>query len=119
MGVNYDKSIIVPINTPHIKMLEPASILGCSVGSMPFTYLGLPLSLSKLKLGFCAHFAKSGEKIDWLLKFDIICRETSASQISFFKSPNFLHELTLSPWSGFLAQYISQALFLEKTWGGR
>lgn len=50
LRINYEKSIIVPINTPETKMIQLASVLGCSIGAMPFTYLGLPLCLSKPKL---------------------------------------------------------------------
>lgn len=50
LRINYEKSITVPINTPVDHMEVLASKLGCKIGSLPFTYLGLPLTLSKPKL---------------------------------------------------------------------
>lgn len=39
--------MIVPINTSNQKMQHLARTFNCEVGSLPFTYLGLPLSLTK------------------------------------------------------------------------
>ena len=47
LRVNYSKSMIVPINTSDQKMQHLARTFNCEIGSLPFTYLGLPLSLSK------------------------------------------------------------------------
>jgi len=47
LKVNYEKSMLVPINVDdnHLNIL--ANTFASAVGSLPFTYLGLPLSLSK------------------------------------------------------------------------
>lgn len=45
--VNYQKSCIVPINIDQDKTSSLAEAFGCKVGSFPFTYLGLPLGLTK------------------------------------------------------------------------
>lgn len=50
LRINYEKSAMVPINSTPAKMEIPANSLGCNIGSFPFTYLGLPLSLTKPKL---------------------------------------------------------------------
>jgi hypothetical protein len=47
LKVNYSKSMMVPINTVEQKMQIMASTFGCSIGIMPFTYLGLPLGTTK------------------------------------------------------------------------
>jgi len=47
LRVNYSKSMIVPINTSDQKMQHLARTFNCEVGSLPFTYLGFPLSLTK------------------------------------------------------------------------
>jgi hypothetical protein len=39
--------MMVPINIEERKMSILANTLGCSIGSMPFTYLGLPLGTTK------------------------------------------------------------------------
>ena len=61
LRVNYEKFVIVPINTANDKMLELAHIMGCKVGSFPFTYLGLPLCLSKPKI---EHFMPIMKRIE-------------------------------------------------------
>jgi hypothetical protein len=40
---------MVSINTSQEKLLHIARTFNCEIGSLPFTYLGLPLSLSKLR----------------------------------------------------------------------
>jgi hypothetical protein len=47
LRVNFDKSMMIPINIDDDRFEMLASTIGCSKGSLPFTYLGLPLSLSK------------------------------------------------------------------------
>jgi len=50
MKVNYSKSMLVPINLEDNGALQLAQAFGCSLGSLPFTYLGLPLGLTKPKI---------------------------------------------------------------------
>jgi hypothetical protein len=45
--VNYHKSYIVPINTSAEKTSSLAQGFGCTIGSFHFTYLGLPMGLTK------------------------------------------------------------------------
>jgi len=47
LRVNFEKSMMVPINIDDAKLNSLASSFGCSKGTLPFTYLGLPLSLCK------------------------------------------------------------------------
>lgn len=47
LKVNYSKSMMVPINVPDDRFDVLANTFGCSKGSLPFTYLGLPLSIAK------------------------------------------------------------------------
>jgi hypothetical protein len=47
LKVNYHKIMLVPININEQKTEILATTFGCSMGSLPFTYLGLPLSLTK------------------------------------------------------------------------
>jgi len=46
LKVNFQKSII-PINVPDDKLEILSRTLGCAKGYLPFTYLGLPLSLTR------------------------------------------------------------------------
>jgi hypothetical protein len=50
LHVNYNKSNIYPINVSEQKMAVLANTFHCKVGSLPFTYLGLPLGLRKPNL---------------------------------------------------------------------
>ena len=36
-----------PINVTNEKMIHLAHTLGCDIGTMPFTYLGLPMGTTK------------------------------------------------------------------------
>jgi hypothetical protein len=48
LKVNYQKSFMVPINVANDRLQMLARTFGCEPGGMlPFTYLGLPLSLTK------------------------------------------------------------------------
>lgn len=43
----FEKSFLVPINVEEHKIDDLVSTLGCQLGSMPFTYLGLPLGTTR------------------------------------------------------------------------
>lgn len=47
LRVNYAKSVMVPINISPEKLQHMTRTFNCEIGSLPFPYLGLPLSLSK------------------------------------------------------------------------
>lgn len=47
LRVNFSKSSLIPINMSDEEGNRVASLLGCDVGSMPFTYLGLPMGTSR------------------------------------------------------------------------
>ena len=48
--VYYSKSMLVPVNVEENRTSLLAQLFGCVVGSLPFTYLGLPLGLTKPKV---------------------------------------------------------------------
>lgn len=50
LKVNYSKSQMLPINLSDAKFDQLANTFGCSKGSFPFTYLGLPLGITKPKV---------------------------------------------------------------------
>ena len=47
LRVNFSKSSLIPINMTDDEGTHLAALLGCDVGSMPFTYLGLPMGTSR------------------------------------------------------------------------
>jgi len=48
--VNYRKSEIISINVDDCKMQRLAGMFGCTIGTMPFTYLGLPMGTTKPRM---------------------------------------------------------------------
>ena len=50
LHVNYNKSVMVPINVDEGRTRHLAATFGCSISSMPFTYLGLPMGTTKPKI---------------------------------------------------------------------
>ena len=50
LKINFSKTSLSPINIPQDKAIHLAKTFGCSTGSLPFTYLGLPLGASKPKV---------------------------------------------------------------------
>jgi hypothetical protein len=47
LKVNYSNSNMFPINVSQERLHHLAATFNCQVGSFPFTYLGLPLSMNK------------------------------------------------------------------------
>jgi hypothetical protein len=47
LKVNYSKSCLMPVNITDERLQFLAHTFGCAVGTLPFTYLGLPLGTSK------------------------------------------------------------------------
>jgi hypothetical protein len=50
LHVNYSKSHMYPINVSQEKLSHLANTFGCFIGSMPFTYLGLPMGTTKPRM---------------------------------------------------------------------
>lgn len=50
LNVNYSKSMMVPINITEERCIFLSQTFGCLIGKLPFTYLGLPLGLTKPKI---------------------------------------------------------------------
>jgi hypothetical protein len=47
LRINFSKSMMVPINISNEKLVHLARTFGCATGSFPFTYLGLPMGISR------------------------------------------------------------------------
>jgi hypothetical protein len=50
LKVNYHKSVMVPINVQEDRLQHLARTFGRDRGTLPFTYLGLPIGLTKPKV---------------------------------------------------------------------
>jgi hypothetical protein len=53
LKVNYNKSSIYPINISEERLSHLVATFHCQAGSLPFTYLGLPLSMNKPTVKDC------------------------------------------------------------------
>jgi hypothetical protein len=62
LKVNYAKSHIVPINVSQEKLNHLAATFQCQVGVLPFTCLGLPLSIYKPTVQECLPLAHRVER---------------------------------------------------------
>jgi len=47
LHVNFQKYFLMPSNVDNNKTAHLANTFGCQVGSMPFTYIGLPLGITR------------------------------------------------------------------------
>ena len=52
LRVNFNKSMMIPLNIPAEKIPNFLGLMNCSQGSFPFTYLGLPLGTTKPTIEF-------------------------------------------------------------------
>jgi hypothetical protein len=50
LKINFHKSCLLPINLDTVKTGQLAIVFGCQLGTFPFTYLGLPMGLTKPKV---------------------------------------------------------------------
>jgi hypothetical protein len=50
LKINFHKSCLLSINLDTVKTGQLAIVFGCQVGDFPFTYLGLPMGLTKPKI---------------------------------------------------------------------
>lgn len=50
LKVNYSKSQMMPINVTQEKMQHLANTFGCQIGSLLFSYLGLPMGTTKPRI---------------------------------------------------------------------
>lgn len=50
LKVDFLKSMLVPINISETRLHHLAATFGCSTSSLPFTYIGVPLGLTKPRI---------------------------------------------------------------------
>ncbi|MCI05802.1 cysteine-rich receptor-like protein kinase, partial [Trifolium medium] len=100
LKVNFHKSMLVGVYVAELWLLEAAAVLGCSVGRVPFMYLGLPIGGDPRRLSLwepvvnrirtrlmCwkSRFLSFGGRLV-LLKFVLIYLPVYA--LSFFRAPS-------------------------------
>ena len=70
LNVNFHKSFLAPINVSAEKSLHLDRTFGCEVGTMPFTYLGLPLSTTRPTVQeFSPLISKMKKRLSGVTKF--------------------------------------------------
>ena len=50
LRVNFAKSSMIPLNIDDVEAARLAALLGCKLGQLPFTYLGLPLGTTRPRI---------------------------------------------------------------------
>ena len=50
LKVNFAKSSMIPLNLDESEANRLAAVLGCRIGQLPFTYLGLPLGTTRPRI---------------------------------------------------------------------
>ena len=50
LDINYHKSSMYPINLSNDVLARLAGVFGCQTGTLPFTYLGLPVGTTRPKM---------------------------------------------------------------------
>jgi hypothetical protein len=90
LKVNYSKSMMIPINIEDRKMSILANTLGCSIGSMPFTYLGLPLGTTKPQVAdFLPLISKCERRLISTSKFLSQAGRLQMTNVEFSALPTF------------------------------
>lgn len=80
LKINFQKSTLIPINLDASLIDNIASIFGCSVGTMPFTYLGLPMgSACPLIQDFMPLVSSTERRLSSTLTY-VLCGEAHPSQ---------------------------------------
>lgn len=62
MKINYQKSEVYVLGVSKEEELKVANMLNCNVGKMPFTYLGLPMSIEKIVMRDLCYISQKVEK---------------------------------------------------------
>lgn len=80
LRINFSKSIVVPMHVAHDALPALLAALSCQCEGLPQTYLGLPLSNTKLNLAaFALLISKANKYLSgWrasLLCWKVICRQ--------------------------------------------
>lgn len=70
LRINFSKSMMVPINLNDEKLNHLARTFGCQTGSFPFTYLGLPLGLTRPRVDdFLPLMSKCERRLNYISPF--------------------------------------------------
>jgi hypothetical protein len=70
LKINFCKSMMVPINLSNGKLSHIVRTFGCQTGSFPFTYLGLPLGLTRPKVDdFLPLISKCERRLNYISPF--------------------------------------------------
>jgi hypothetical protein len=99
LHVNFHKSFLVHINMDAQRATHLAMTFGCNIGSMPFTYLGLPLGTHRPTFrDFMPLMNKIEKKVEWNQQDVKLPRETHSCELNFSTMPTFyMCSLTLPP----------------------
>lgn len=98
LKINFSKSMMVPINVSDERMEILAGTFGCSKGSLPFTYLGLPLSIAGPRAqDFMPLINKCERRLSRISSFLNQAGRLQLTNAVFFCITNLLHVLSHHP----------------------
>lgn len=66
LRINLGKSTIIEINLAENLLKDLAEGMGCGIGTVPFTYLRLPVGGNPRHNILVSGYRKSGKKTDWV-----------------------------------------------------
>jgi hypothetical protein len=90
LKVNFTKSMMVPINLSEAKLDSLAATFACSKGSLPFTYLGLPLRIEWPKaLVFHPLVSKCEKRLSGISSFLNLAGRLQMVNVVFSALPTF------------------------------
>jgi hypothetical protein len=70
LKINFSKSMMVPVNLSAEKLTHLARTFGCQTGTFPFTYLGLPMGLTRPKVDdFLPLMSKCEKRLNYISPF--------------------------------------------------
>lgn len=70
LKINFSKPMMVPINITNEKLEHLARTFGCATGSFPFTYLGLPMGITKPRVDdFLPLIRKCERRLNYVFPF--------------------------------------------------
>ena len=68
LRINFDKNVMYGINLPEVRSKQLATVLGCSLSSLPTNYLGFPLNNGNVR------------SVDWNFLVEKVDKKLSASK---------------------------------------
>lgn len=116
--MNFHKSQLIGVNVQQAWLEEGAPVLNCRVGSLPFSYLGLPIGSNPRRLGIWKPVADTIRQrlFKWNKKNLFIRGRIVLLKSVLYALPDYFLSVFNAP-SGIIFKL--ESLFKRFLWGGR